>query len=896
MFRINRGIGERQILNNGWKLQDMDESLNAASSPSLRYMDNGPSLPVATLVLDNDLKISSLSNEFIDLFQLDALTSKFGSAQELFQTLFPNTPVWLERCRKALEEHQYIVKTVPYLVMVAPEEYRWLQWTILPWMRSNTEQDGIIIQVRDISKEYRHRRFYEMNLDILCIAEHTGYFREVSPSFSEALGYSIKDLCTHPFMDFIHPDDKEATLGALELLKNGGMLTGFENRYRKKDGEYRLLHWTCCPDPLTGSLYAVARDITETKANQQALLKKNKLLNNISLLQEWYISGMDQCQLFNNALEHILEICESKYGFIAELHRDIDDNPYYISLAITDISWDEATRELYATQNLNGLEFRDLNSLFGHTARTSEIVISNDPANDPRGGGLPKGHSYLKHYMGIPIFGDNGMIALMGIADRVGGYDESLLEDIQPYLRILGAILDAKNNARLLNEERENLRLANEQLEKLALNDYLTGLANRVQFEKQLSQAMEKARRSHHTFALLYMDLDNFKRVNDNLGHDVGDKLLKQVAERLQNCLRSYDFIARLGGDEFAVIVEDFDDHHQLGHLAQRLIDDVRIPFAIGSSQCMVGLSIGIAYYSEEISQSHVLAKNADLSLYLAKSHGGNQYSFFTEELNTRHQHRMQVEHGLQTAVDSQQLSLLYQPIWDINTNQTIAVEALLRWRHPQLGLVMPGDFIPIAEDIGIMDNLGYWVFINASEDYQEYIAPYNQDLLMTVNFSACQFRDDHCLQDIEKYLNSHEENIHGNFILELTESAMMNEQEFLRSNLELLERNNIHLAIDDFGTGFSNHRRLAELPISILKIDASITAGLESDSKYITILDSILHMAKALKAKVVAEGVETQHQLDILREHGCELAQGFFLAKPMPANELKSLLQQNPD
>jgi len=445
----------------------------------------------------------------------------------------------------------------------------------------------------------------------------------------------------------------------------------------------------------------------------------------------------------------------------------------------------------------------------------------------------------------------------------------------------------------LLASMRRAVRQAETHLHALAHIDPVTALPNRHEFNERLAFSLERANRCETAVGLLLLDLDNFKMVNDTLGHDCGDALLKQVAERLTQTLRSTDVICRIGGDEFVVIVEPSDDCVEVDGVARKILAALAAPFAVEGHQLYVSASIGVSLYPRDADDARTLTRSADTAMYQAKNKGKNGFEVFQPEMEQRAQKRMLIESNLRRALERGELQLHYQPQIDVRSARVVGVEALARWHCPQLGEVSPAEFIPVAEESGIIVALGRWVLQSAC---RQAAAWRQQGLLDTVehvavNLSARQTKDLGLMGDIRAILA--ETGLPARLLeLEITEGVLM---ENINANLDLLQSfqaAGIHLSIDDFGTGYSSMSYLKRFPIDQLKIDRSFVHDLPGDGE--AIATAIIAMAHSLDLTVVAEGVETAEQVAFLRKAGCDIMQGFYFARPMTVAALTEMLKES--
>ena len=431
-----------------------------------------------------------------------------------------------------------------------------------------------------------------------------------------------------------------------------------------------------------------------------------------------------------------------------------------------------------------------------------------------------------------------------------------------------------------------------EQLRHQAFHDSLTGLANRVLFMERLGHALARAGRSKEPVAVLYMDLDNFKLINDSLGHEAGNQLLVGVAERLEACIGPEDTVARLGGDEFAVLLEDIVDEEDATRTALRIAEKLKSPFVLGGREVFATPSIGIALGPSTGILAEDLLRGADRAMYRAKN-GGEVYSLASEAGTTGQAlRRLELESELRRAIDREQIRVCYQPIVLLENSEIVGMEALVRWEHPERGLLSPSRFISVAEETGLIVPIGRWVLETACRQARAWGEqwPSTPHLRVWVNLSAKQFKQPNLVEEVAVALQ--ESGLHPSCLgLEITESIAMEETGSTTKSLRDLANLGVRLAIDDFGTGYSSLSALHRLPVEVLKIDRSFIKGLQDDSEGTVILSAIIDLARTLGLRVVAEGVESEKQLSRLRELGCEMAQGYYFSEPLPGAETTGLL-----
>jgi len=435
-------------------------------------------------------------------------------------------------------------------------------------------------------------------------------------------------------------------------------------------------------------------------------------------------------------------------------------------------------------------------------------------------------------------------------------------------------------------------KLDEEHIHYIANHDALTALPNRAMFSDVLSHAILSARRYQRSFAVLFMDLDRFKNINDTLGHDSGDKLLQEMGKRLTQTMRTSDVVARLGGDEFVVLVQEVTEPKQVASVARKVLSALVHPLTIQGQECRVTASIGICMYPSEAQDEVALMKNADIAMYRAKEDGKNNYKFYSQEMNVHSFERLALETSLRRGLERSEFILHYQAKLDLKTGRITGVEALVRWQHPEMGMVPPAQFIPLAEETGLIVPIGRWVMHTACAQGVAWQQQGLPPIHIAVNLSARQFVDDDLVEDIQGVLKSTglpPERLE----LELTESMVIQNTERAGRVLGEIKAMGVRLAIDDFGVGYSSLTHLKRFPIDTLKVDRSFIRDLPSDNDDKAITEAIIAMGKSLNLTVVAEGVETQEQQDFLQEHACDEMQGFLFSKPIPSEAFAKLLRE---
>jgi diguanylate cyclase (GGDEF)-like protein len=428
-------------------------------------------------------------------------------------------------------------------------------------------------------------------------------------------------------------------------------------------------------------------------------------------------------------------------------------------------------------------------------------------------------------------------------------------------------------------------------VEYLAYHDGLTGLPNRSMFSQSLTQCINAARRYERRLAVVFLDLDHFKQINDTLGHEAGDQLLKEVAARLKGCVRESDTVARLGGDEFVVLLPELENEQYAAVVAQKILTATARPFTVMGQEFRVTASIGISTYPRDGLDEQTLTKNADIAMYQAKSEGKNNFQFYSAKLNANSLERLALESSLRQALERNEFRLFYQAKRDISSGRITGMEALLRWQHPDLGIVAPMQFIPIAEETGLIVPIGKWILKTVCLQSMAWQRQGLPPLCIAVNLTARQFLDEHLLADVTAILAATGMDPHL-LEIELHEGLLIQNIENTLRILTGLKALGIRIAVDDFGIGYSSLATLQQFPLDTVKIDPSFTPDFLGTAKKTSLADAIISIGKSLSLTVVAQGVETKEQAEFLRLHACDELQGFYFKRPLPVDEFTQLLR----
>ena len=466
--------------------------------------------------------------------------------------------------------------------------------------------------------------------------------------------------------------------------------------------------------------------------------------------------------------------------------------------------------------------------------------------------------------------------------------ERAVLDEHANIARIIGVNMD-------INEHKQtegDLRNSEARMMHSAQHDFLTGLPNRLLLNDRVNRAIAMAPRHKKKVAVLFLDLDGFKHINDSLGHPTGDKLLQSVAARLSACVRSADTVSRQGGDEFVVLLAEVEHEEDPAITAKRMLVAVSEPHSIDQHDLHVTTSIGVSVYPDDGLDAETLIKNADTAMYQAKETGRQGYRFFKASMNVRAAvERQSIEENLRRALERQEFALHYQPKINLRTREITGAEALIRWAHPTRGLLSPAQFIPVAEDCGLIVPIGNWVLHEACLQARAWMDAGLPRVTMAVNISAIELRQEDFLPGIFAVLE--DAGLDPKFLeLELTESVLMKNSERAQDILKALRTRGVQLTIDDFGTGYSSLSYLTKFPIHALKIDQSFVRQITSSPQETTIVTAVIAMSRSLKLRVVAEGVETEAEMAFLQAHECDEAQGYYFSRPVPPRQFAQLLE----
>jgi diguanylate cyclase (GGDEF)-like protein len=669
----------------------------------------------------------------------------------------------------------------------------------------------------------------------------------------------------------IHREDRLRMQALMLRAAERGESYETEFRILTPAREVRWIHALCQPEPAAdGSahkLRGTVLDITERKSQQLQLESERRVLEAIA-------TGSPLLEV----LDLLCRLVEGQSGWTLCAVHLLDQDSGHLELAVAPSLVPELRNAMAR------VPVAPLAGSCGAAAWRSQQVIVSDLAADPLWQELrntTRSHG-LRACWSLPILGSLNPV--------LGTFTVFIREPRDPSPGETALTARTTNIAKIAIE-----RHASEQrIRQLAHYDGLTGLPNRAQFNQVLDHALSRAQRTGTSVALLFVDLDRFKNINDTLGHDAGDRMLGEVASRLRQCLRTSDVVARFGGDEFIVMLEDVPDGEHAASVAAKVLEAIAQPLAVGDQELHVTASIGISTYPADGGDLHALQKHADIAMYRAKEQGRNSWRHYSPQADTHSLERLTLETQLRRALDRDELVLHYQPKQDIVSGRVTGVEALLRWQHPDHGLVPPGDFIPLAEETGLIVSMGEWVLRKACEDATQLPRLWDGGpMRVAVNLSARQFSNDRLIELVSETLR--EFGLEPSLLeVEVTESLVMHNAEHTARLLARLKQMGVHVAMDDFGTGYSSLAYLKRFPIDTIKIDRSFIQGLPGDTDDATLTQAIIAMAHSLRLKTVAEGVETLQQLEFLRRHGCDEIQGYYFSQPLPIAALLDMLREH--
>lgn len=618
-------------------------------------------------------------------------------------------------------------------------------------------------------------------------------------------------------------------------------------------------------------LPAVERELREMRSRRE----QRRVEQELRLLETTTRAASEAGDVLSALAVTLASICESIGWFAAQAWIPRDDG----KLIECSTVWycRDGALEKFRTHSL-GCSFTTGQDLPGRVWSSSQpIWIRDIAASDDFLRRTQAQEAGLRTALGIPVMaGDEVIVVLEFFMRDLGEKDTRMMQLLSAVSAQLSSIIQRKR--------------AEERLHYLAHYDDLTGLPNRVLVTDRIKQAMFEANRHARLVGVAFLDLDRFKTINDSLGHGVGDLLLKGVAERLSRCVREGDTVARLAGDEFTLVLADMAHVDHAAQVARKVLDSLSRPFHIAGHELFTSASLGMTLCPFDDDTVDGLLRNADIAMYRAKDQGGNGYQFYSADMTAKAHERLSLENDMRRALEREEFFLDYQPIVALRDKTVVSLEALVRWRHPQRGLISPAEFIPLAEETGLILQLGEWVLRSAIGECVRLTRAGFSGMRVAVNLSVHQLQQQELIRLIQGMLTA--TGAHASQLqLEITESVLMSNVETTASTLNALSDMGVELSLDDFGTGYSSLSYLKRFPIDVLKIDRSFVRDIPNDPDDSAIASAIISMAHNLGIQVVAEGVETEEQLEFLRDHDCDTVQGYYLSRPKPAEEIARYL-----
>ena len=800
--------------------------------------------------------------------------------------------------------------------------------------------------LRLTDSEQRYRGLVETSPNWLCLLDDNGVCLATNTSGLQVLGWNESDVVGAGYVDLWPEDSRPIVSDAISRAREG-QRTSFEARCTGRHGReviWRVvLSMAQSLGRVRGSLVTIAMDVTERKRAEEALRFTQFSIDRASDSVFWicrdgriaYVNdaacvslGYSREELMTRYVWDIDPVCKRETwakqwedirgggSFVVESRQIAKDGRTFpVEISVNYLAHQGKEYSVSFSRDITQRKLTESNLRLQTSAinAASDMVVITDT------------EGYIQFVN--PAFERETGYRFSEVAGRKPSMLKSGKQDDSTYSRLWNTILSGQTwHGELVNRRKDGSlftedmsitpmrdeagaihhfiaikrnvsekKLYQERLDHLAHHDPLTGLPNRLLFSDRLTQRLAQARRDNKSLAVMFLDLDRFKVINDSLGHNIGDLLLKGVAERLARVLRGIDTIARMGGDEFTIIVGSISEPDDTIIVADRILQELAQPFVLQGRELFISTSIGISVYPTDGATVEALVKNADTAMYGAKEQGRNNYQFYTEELNVAALEKMTLSHSLRKAIEQREFILHFQPRVDISTGQILGAEALVRWQHPELGLVSPGQFIPLAEETGLIVAISEQVLALACAQNKAWQDEGLPPIEVAVNISARQFQQDTLITAVGSVLR--ETGLAPEYLgLELTESTLMEQADLAVEVLNKLKKMGVKVSVDDFGTGYSSLSYLKRLPIDAVKIDQSFVRDITTNPDDAAIAGAVVAMAHSLGLDVIAEGVETLEQLEFLRQLNCDEIQGYFIGRPVAAGEFAEVLRQAAD
>jgi diguanylate cyclase (GGDEF)-like protein/PAS domain S-box-containing protein len=746
-----------------------------------------------------------------------------------------------------------------------------------------------VLIYRNLQKSEREfRSLAEHSPDLICRFDVEGRYLYISPVITQMTGLAPEDYIGQSIGQTrraaghtISDESIDRLLDAVQrtVATRQPQLCEISPSGKEVDGvlEYRLAPEIDAEGRLT-SVLCIARDVTERRRDEEVQRRLNRSLRLLSNCNQLLVGAEDEATLLREVCRLVVEAGDYRLAWVSVAEQDADKTVRPIAHFGDDQGYLASLRVSWADVEIG-------RGPTGTAIRTGEVQISQDLLSDPR---VTPWRQALtargyRSSAALPLKDGRGTFGALTIF--AGSADAFFREEIELLQELAG---DLAYGMRALRTRAEHI-VAQAQLEFLAHHDSLTQLPNRLLLRDRFEQAVAAAGRKHGRVAMLFLDLDGFKEINDSLGHEVGDQLLIQVARRLQSCVRSSDTVSREGGDEFVIVVSEISGPDAAARVAQQILEAMEKPFEIGGNALQSALSIGISLYPDDGTDFETLRRNSDAALFHAKDGGRNTYRFFDEQMNRNAVERLQTQASLRSALKNGEFTLHYQPLVQVSDGRIVGVEALIRWQRGG-ELVLPGKFIPAAEQAGLIIPIGEWVLEEACRQAVAWRAAGLPSLEVAVNLSAVQFRRGNIVQTVASALER-SRLPPGLLELELTESVLLHDTETAMETLSALKQLGVKLSVDDFGTGYSSLSYLKRMAVDKLKIDQTFVRQLAESAEDAAIVRAIVQLGHTLQLTVVAEGVETEAQLEFLKANGCDQIQGYHISRPLPAQEFAGFL-----
>ena len=710
--------------------------------------------------------------------------------------------------------------------------------------------------------EQRYRSLVKQSQEGIFIFDpESGRVQETNPCFLQLLGYSEEDALHLTIYDLVM-DDKDEIDSNIQHTVEAGLIVIPNRKYRKKDGSVLDVEIRASLITLANARVILC-NITDVAERNRAEMIQSALYRISEVM-----STAEDMDSFYRAIHDIFsQLMYARNFYIALYNHETQmlSFPYFID------EYDETPSPTPIGRGLTEYVIRTGQSQLVSPERFKELVELGE---------VQAVGSDSIDWLGVPLkSGDRafGVLVVQSYTEQVrfGDREKEVLTFVSQHI---ASAVERKQAA--------------ETIRHLAFHDALTGLPNRTLFRDRFTQALAHSQRKKEMLAMLFLDLDRFKTINDTLGHAVGDRLLQAVAERLRKSVREGDTMSRLGGDEFMLLLQGAQNIEGVAKVAEKILHAFRPSFHVAGHDLHITTSMGISLFPHDGHDAETLLKNADIALYRAKEHGRNNYQLYTPSMNARAFEQLALENQLRRALDGEQFVLYYQPLLRLKNREICGMEALIRWIRPASTMVMPDAFIPLAEDTGLIIPIGEWVIRQACRQAHEWQSSGYKPVPVSVNLSARQFQQQDLTRSIAKSLET--SGLKPAFLtLELTESAIMKNADFAIATLKELKSMGVGISIDDFGMGYSSLSHLKSFPITSLKIDQSFVRDCMIDPDDAAIVTAIISLAHSMKVEVVAEGVETEAQIEFLAKLGCDTLQGYFCSPPLPAESFGKILKE---